>query len=119
MNKNELVATFEERLAYAMSLRGKRQIDLANHFGWSRSTVSQYCDPKISYKPKADRMYRIADYLNVSPVWLMGYDVPMSGMSEREKLVDMIGNMDTGTLTRVLAYVEGISAMQKDSTDKE
>ena len=86
--KNEQIETFENRLNYAMALRGKRQIDIANHFGWSRSTMSQYCDPTCKYKPKADRMYKIAEYLNVSPTWLMGYDVPMNGMNEKEKLLE-------------------------------
>ncbi len=119
MNNNELVATFEERLAYAMSLRGKRQIDLANHFGWSRSTVSQYCDPKISYKPKADRMYRIAEYLNVSPVWLMGYDVPMNGVSERDRLVEIVNDMDSRSVSALVAYAEGLRAAFKDYESKK
>lgn len=116
---NEIIESFEDRLKYAMALRGKRQIDIAKHFGWSRSTVSQYCDPKCTCKPKSDRTYLLADYLGVSPVWLMGYDVPMNGLSEREKLVDMVGNMDNTTLTRLLAYAEGIMAAQKESADKE
>ena len=118
MNKNEIVATFEERLAYAMSLRGKRQVDLANHFGWSRSTVSQYCDSKISYKPKADRMYMIAEYLNVNPVWLMGYDVPMTGLDEREKLVKEIGEMDNAALKRFIAYMEAFKSVEEQLKDK-
>ena len=106
--KNEQIETFENRLNYAMALRGKRQIDIANHFGWSRSTMSQYCDPTCKYKPKADRMYKIAEYLNVSPAWLMGYDVPMNGMDEREKLINSISGMDSDTLSQVLGYVEGL-----------
>jgi len=115
---NEKVASFEERLAYAMSIRGKRQVDIANHFGWARSTISQYCDPTISYKPKADRMYQIAEYLNVNPTWLMGYDVPMNGLSDKEKLIVEINEMDSNTLERLMAYIEAFKSVEDKLKDK-
>jgi transcriptional regulator with XRE-family HTH domain len=34
-----------------------------------------------AYEPKQDRLYLMAEALDVDPVWLMGYDVPM----ERQK----------------------------------
>ena len=112
---NEIVESFEERLKYAMALRGKRQIDICKHFGWSRSTVSQYCDPKCTCRPKSDRTYMLAEYLNVNPVWLMGYDTPMNGMSERDKLVHMVGDMDNKTLSCILAYAEGVLAAKNEN----
>jgi transcriptional regulator with XRE-family HTH domain len=101
-----------------MDLRGKRQVDICNHFGWARSTMSQYCDPLIRYKPKADRMYQLAEYLNVSPVWLMGYDVPMTGLDEREKLVKEIGEMDNNTLARFMAYMEAFKSIDDKLNNK-
>ena len=115
---NKIVDTFENRIRYAMDLRGKRQIDVCKHFGWARSTMSQYCDPLVHYKPKADRMYQLAEYLNVSPVWLMGYDVPMNGMDEKQILLEKVNKMDNEQIKRLMAYVEGFQAiMDKLSSD--
>ena len=111
---NKIVDTFENRLQYAMDIRGKRQIDICNHFGWPRSTMSQYCDPLVQYKPKADRMYKLAEYLNVNPTWLMGYDVPMSGLDEREKLLRDISDMDAATLKRFTAYMKAFESVDKE-----
>ena len=116
---NNIVDTFENRLQYAMDLRGKRQIDICKHFGWPRSTMSQYCDPLVQYKPKANRMYQLAEYLSVSPTWLMGYDVPMSGLDEREKLLRDIGNMDSATLKRFMAYMRAFESLNEQLQDEE
>ena len=115
---NEKVESFEERLKYAMSIRGKTQSDIAKNFNWSRSTVSQYCNPHITYKPKADRMYQIAEYLNVNPTWLMGYDVPMVGLSNKEKLMVEINEMDNSSLERFMAYIEAFKSVEDKLKDK-
>ncbi len=116
--KHEQVESFEERLKFAMALRGKKQIDIAKHFGWSRSTMSQYCDPRIGYRPKADRMYQIAEYLNVSPVWLMGYDVPIDGMDKKQKLLEKINGMNADEIERMSAYIEAFqTVMHLDASD--
>jgi transcriptional regulator with XRE-family HTH domain len=44
-----------------------------------KSAISQYLSG--AFEPKQDRLHIIANALDVSPVWLMGFDVPM----EREK----------------------------------
>jgi hypothetical protein len=60
----------------------------------------------------------IAEYLNVSPVWLMGYDVPMTGLDEREKLVKEIGEMDNATLKRFMAYIEAFKSVEDRLKDE-
>lgn len=116
---NKIVDSFENRLQYALDMRGKRQIDVCNHFGWPRSTMSQYCDPLVSYKPKADRMYQLAEYLNVNPLWLMGYDEPMTGKSEKEKLIDDISKMDNGQIKRLMAYIKAFDSVMNDLTEEQ
>jgi transcriptional regulator with XRE-family HTH domain len=44
-----------------------------------KSAISQYISG--AFEPKQDRVYLIAQALNVSEAWLMGFDVPM----ERER----------------------------------
>lgn len=66
---------FSERLLYVMKLKNIRQRDIVNVAKVSRSLISQYISGR--FKPKTDKLYKIAEALNVSPMWLAGYDVPM------------------------------------------
>lgn len=68
-----------ERLKELMALKGLRQIDIAEKTGLGKSAISQYVSGKIT--PKQDKVYILAEGLNVSPTWLMGYDVPMERSS--------------------------------------
>lgn len=66
---------FKNRLNRALSTRDVKPVQLAAQTGISESTISQY---RSGYaKPKADKLSRIADALDVNPAWLMGLDVPM------------------------------------------
>ena len=68
-----------ERLQEALRITGTKQIELSRLTKIDRGTINNYLMGK--YEPKQDKLSIIADALNVDPVWLMGYDVPM----EREK----------------------------------
>ena len=68
-----------KRLKELMSLKNLRQVDIAEKTGLGKSAISQYVSGKIT--PKQDKVYILADGLNVSPAWLMGYDVPMDRSS--------------------------------------
>ena len=63
------------RLKKALSIRNMRQSELCEKTGISKSVLSEYI--KGVYEPKQDRVFSIAKVLNVDPVWLMGFDVPM------------------------------------------
>lgn len=62
--------TFGERLNYALKLRNKKASDLSRATGLSKSLISQYLNDK--FEAKNDKALVIAEYLNVSPLWLMG-----------------------------------------------
>ena len=66
-------------MANALAIRGMKQIELSRLTGIDSGTINNYLSGK--YEPKQDRLEKIAEALDVNPVWLMGYDVPM----EREK----------------------------------
>ena len=68
-----------ERLQEALRITGIKQIQLSRLTKLDRGTINNYLTGK--YEPKQDKLSIIAEALDVSPVWLMGYDVPM----EREK----------------------------------
>ncbi len=63
------------RLAKALTIRGMKQSELCEKTKIPKSAISQYLSGL--FEPKQDRLHIIAQALNVDPVWLMGFDVPM------------------------------------------
>ena len=68
-------STFAKRLAQALEIRGINQTELSKRTNINKSSISTYL--KGEYKAKQDKVDLLANALNVSPVWLMGYDIPM------------------------------------------
>lgn len=64
------------RLKKALSMRNMTQADLCQKTKIPKSALSEYI--KGLYDPKQDRLLILAEALNVDPVWLMGFDVPMT-----------------------------------------
>ena len=77
---SDIVARCSIRLAQALSIRGMKQSELCIKTGIPKSAVSQYISG--AFEPKQDRLSLIAQALDVDPVWLMGYDVPMERQKE-------------------------------------
>ena len=65
---------FIERLNSILQKRNLSQADLSKMTGIRSSSISDWLKGK--YEPKQDKIAIIADALNVSPVWLIGYDEP-------------------------------------------
>ncbi|MBE5798361.1 MAG: repressor LexA [Clostridiales bacterium] len=81
MNKE----TTASRLKHLMKLRNLRQVDILNRalpyaelFGikLNKSDISQYVSGKV--EPGQDKLFILGEALNVSPAWLLGYDIPMN-----------------------------------------
>ncbi|WP_302815126.1 LexA family protein [Ruthenibacterium lactatiformans] len=68
------MAEFHIRLQDALTRSGLSQSELCERTGIPKSAMSQYLSG--AFKPKQDRTYLLAQALNVSAAWLMGYDVP-------------------------------------------
>lgn len=75
MLKENRSGTTAQRLCYAMELSQKKQADLVRETGINKSAISRYLSGE--YEPKQEAIYRLAKALNVSEMWLWGYDVPM------------------------------------------
>ena len=71
------------RIARALAIRGMRQADLCEKTKIPKSAISQYISG--AFEPKQDRVSLIAQALNVDPVWLMGYDVPMEKKAQPDE----------------------------------
>lgn len=65
-------STTASRLKEAMDAAGKRQIDIVRETGIDKGALSNYLKGK--YEPKQDVVYKLAVALNVSEMWLWGYD---------------------------------------------
>jgi transcriptional regulator with XRE-family HTH domain len=76
-------AELKDRLKEALQLRQLRAVDLVEKAGVPKSAISFYLAGKS--KPKADRLYKIAQALDVSEAWLLGYDVPIARTEEAKK----------------------------------
>ena len=116
-------SSLKSRLYEAMTIRGKKAVDLTRDLGIPKSAVSQYLSGK-SQKMDSERLYAIAKYLDVYEPWLLGYDVPMKidtetkkeqptefdGLSEKKKaFIDKVMQMSDAELDRldqILALVE-------------
>ena len=65
----------KDRIKEGLRIRNMSAIELSRKSGISKSSISQYMSGFAV--PKANRIYEIANALNVSPTWLLGYDVPI------------------------------------------
>lgn len=81
--KNELTA---KRIKLALSNKNMKPQELADKSGINKASVSQYVNG--SHKPSNISAGKMGEILDVEPLWLMGFDVPM----ERGKFKDTYGN---------------------------
>ena len=92
--KTEKRVDIKDRLREALAIRNMKAVDLVEASGVPKSAISFYLAGKS--KPKADRLYIIAQVLDVSEAWLLGYDVPMARSLEAKKndqLVTLVAKM--------------------------
>ena len=79
------------RISKALSIRGMKQSELSEKTNIPKSAISQYVSG--SFEPKQDRLFLIAQALNVDPVWLMGFDVPSTDYA-----YDFLQKMEDGSI---------------------
>jgi len=83
-------AKLKDRLKIALDLREKKAADLSKDLKIPKSAISQYLSGNRTIKDSR-RLFAIAEYLDVSEAWLMGFDVPMDRTMEKKD--DMIANI--------------------------
>lgn len=77
----EPIESCAKRIRKALSIRNMTQSELCRRTKIATSAMSEYI--KGLYDPKQDKIYIMAEALNVDPVWLMGFDVPMEKEDKR------------------------------------
>ena len=65
----------KNRVAEALSMRGWKQVDLVEKTGIAKTSLNGWV--KQNWQPKQKALMKMAKALDVSEMWLAGYDVPM------------------------------------------
>ena len=76
----KIVEPCSSRIRKALSIRNMKQTELCERSNVSKSSLSEYLSGK--HIPNQDKIFVLANALDVDPVWLWGYDVPMEGQKE-------------------------------------
>lgn len=77
-----------ERLKEAMKDAGKKQADLIRETGIDSGAMSKYLNGK--YEPKQNAINKLAIALDVSEMWLWGYDVPKERTAAQKNNDDLV-----------------------------
>lgn len=114
-----------QRLKEIMRERNLKQVDIINltkkyqmgNVKISKTDLSQYINEKT--EPGQKKLFILAQALNVSEAWLMGYDVP----KEREPIEEPttvaahfdgeLDDLDQEEMQKVLEYVKFLKSQQK------
>ena len=76
------------RIKKALSIRNMTQSELCRRTKIATSAMSEYV--KGLYDPKQDKIYLMAQALNVDPVWLQGFDVPMEKEDKKSSSDELV-----------------------------
>lgn len=101
---------FGERLNYAIKIKGKTQADIIKKTGISKGALSSYI--KGRYEPKHTNIYKLSRALDVSPAWLMGFNVDMDDYvlgSDFNLLIDKEHEMKKEDFVRLNNYLANLT----------
>ena len=80
--------TFSNRLQKALDMNSMKPSTLAEKTKIDKSLISNYLSG--NYKAKQDKLSLLAEALNVSETWLMGYDVPGEDNNELSEIDQLL-----------------------------
>ena len=83
MQKLDRVSGTADRIREAMNAAGMAPADLAKSTGLSKSSISRYLNGQMEPKQKAIGL--LAQALDVTEMWLWGYEVPQERPLEQKK----------------------------------
>lgn len=125
-DKLQRSASTMDRLKEAMQRANKKQIDISRETGIAKGTISNYMYGK--YEPKPEAVAKLAKSLDVSDMWLMGYDVPMKrsrNLTSYEEnpheleLHDYFETLETKDQKDIVKYVKAVSNGDKKAISPE
>ena len=114
MQKMERVSATSDRIQEALNASGMNQSELAKASGLSRSSISRYLTGEMEPKQKAISL--LARALNVTEMWLWGYDVPQERPLEQKKNDDLVKVI--ARLRKDPAFYELVTQLDKLPADE-
>ena len=97
------VESCAKRLRKALTIRNMKQAELCRKTKIATSAMSEYLSGL--YDPKQDKIYIIAEALDVDPVWLMGFDVPMEKEDKKSSSDELVLTEGEKAFIRLLRRV--------------
>lgn len=97
----------KNRLREALSLRNMKQVELCERTGIKKSSLNNWLAQR--WQPKQNALMKMARVLDVSEMWLAGYDVSMERpikQKELDQMADIIRELRKND--RFKAVVENI-----------
>ena len=85
-----------QRLGEALARKGMKQSELVRASGIDSGAISRYLSGE--YEPKSKAISKLAAALDVSEMWLWGYDVPRERTLEQKKndqLAELVARLRT------------------------
>lgn len=82
----------ENRIREALRIRGMKQVELCEKTGIKKSSINGWIFQR--WQPKQDALYKMSQVLDVSEMWLAGYDVPMERPQSQTKKDDLSNLID-------------------------
>lgn len=109
----------QNRIRKALSLRGMKQAELCERTGIAKTTVSSWTNQR--WQPKQDALYKMAKVLDVSEMWLAGYDVPMErsvAQIKNDELIQLITEIrNNNDLRQLFVSVCNLTADQRKTIE--
>lgn len=78
----------ENRIREALQLRNMKQVELVEKTGIKKSSINNWLAQR--WQPKQDAILKMARVLDVSEMWLAGYDVPRERPVEQIKTDELV-----------------------------
>ena len=104
----------KDRLKAAMSERGLTASELATKSGINKGLISKYLHGRVI--PKQSAIGELSRALDVSPAWLLGYDVNQKGELLQPQI--QMYKLTTDNQTRLLAYYQALIDSQEGNNER-
>lgn len=101
----------KDRLAEALQIRDMTAAELSRKSGVDKGSISNYLKGK--FVPKQNAIGAMASALNVSPAWLLGFDLTIDG--EEPVHVDM-EKLNEANKARLMAYYQALLDTQESGS---
>lgn len=96
--------TFADRLKRILKIRNMKQVELCEKTKLSSGLINKYIKGKAL--AKQDKLTILAEALEVNPVWLMGYNVPMDKDYGKQKIGSInVINLSTNEVIQTIPFL--------------